>query len=445
MTQKAVHDPASLSTLRSTLAERLRVRVPEFSDTIFAHIRDMPHPAGDDDLGRGDVEYEAGLHAAVTATIAYSLMGIEHGDEWTGPVPAAVVDQAHRAARVGVSITLRLLRVSVARAALRELIIREAGEIPSETLHKLLRPQELLLNAVMDTVMVEHERELERIAGSAEQQRAEVVRQLLAGMRSDGSELNYDFDAWHIGIIASGTIAGLAAVHDIVARPTHQVLTVPNGQEILWVWLGGDPELTMNVVEGALSSKRARQLSLAIGEPGQGLDGWRLTHRQAQAAFMVSVEKRHSVTRYADVLLLAAIHRNDTHGRSLETIYLSPLASQRDGGAALRKTLSVYFAKDNNVNATANELGINRGTVRNRLRKVEQLLDRPLHACHAELAVALRLQELRDTPSDTIGTMSTPRSPKVDTVGRRTNADPPKWRSHRRIADKMAHCADNGS
>ena len=46
-------------------------------------------------------------------------------------------------------------------------------------------------------------------------------------------------------------------------------------------------------------------VSSAIGEPGKGLDGWRLTHRQAQAAMRIALRRPQRLTRYADVALLA--------------------------------------------------------------------------------------------------------------------------------------------
>ena len=440
MSQTKSDHTASLHRLRSTLAERLRARLPEFAGMIFAHIRDMPHPAGDGNAGRGDVEYEAGLHAAVTAAIDYSFMGIEHGDEWSGPIPPAVAEQARRAARSGVSITILLLRTSAARVALRELIIREADQLPGQTLRKLLGPQELLLNAVMDTLMVEHERERDRLEGSAEQRRADVVRQLLAGTRLDASELRYEFDAWHIGVVASGKTAS-NAVRDLAARLDRHILRVPRGEEIVWAWLGGQRKLAIADVERVLSTEQAKGVSLAIGEPGQGIDGWRLTHRQAQEALLVSLSKPQRLTRYADVLLLAAVLGNDTHARSLQAIYLSPLASQRDGGAALRKTLSAYFARDHNVNATAGDLEIDRGTVRGRLRKIEQLLGCSLHACQAELEVSLRLEELRETPRNAANAL-----PASQTYsGAAPTCDPPKGGTRRGLFPTMGHHSNSGN
>jgi DNA-binding PucR family transcriptional regulator len=75
-------------------------------------------------------------------------------------------------------------------------------------------------------------------------------------------------------------------------------------------------------------------------------------------------------------------------------IYLAPLAAERDGGAVARRTLRAYFAAERNISSTAAALGVDRRTVRNRLRAIEELLGRPLGEAAPDLEVALRLEQL---------------------------------------------------
>ncbi len=60
----------------------------------------------------------------------------------------------------------------------------------------------------------------------------------------------------------------------------------------------------------------------------------------------------------------------------------------------LRETLRAYFAAGFNAATAAAALEVDRHTVQRRLRKVEEALGRLLHTCHAELEVALSLEEL---------------------------------------------------
>jgi DNA-binding PucR family transcriptional regulator len=109
----------------------------------------------------------------------------------------------------------------------------------------------------------------------------------------------------------------------------------------------------------------------------------------------------HTVVRYADVALLAAMLQDDLLADSLRQLYLTPLEDERDGGAALRETLRAYLATGSSISSAAMKLKVNRRTVRNRLVKVEEKVGRPLHTALADLETALRLQEFdasRATP-----------------------------------------------
>ena len=67
-------------------------------------------------------------------------------------------------------------------------------------------------------------------------------------------------------------------------------------------------------------------------------------------------------------------------------------------GVGLRETLRAYFDAGFNAATAAAALEVDRHTVQRRLRKVEEALGRLLHTCHAELEVALVLEELDDEP-----------------------------------------------
>src|SRR5262249_14368679 len=82
--------------------------------------------------------------------------------------------------------------------------------------------------------------------------------------------------------------------------------------------------------------------------------------------------------------------------KSLHETYLAPLDEHGDSGLVLRETLRAYFAAGFNAATAAAALEVDRHTVQRRLRKVEEALGRLLHSCHAEIEVALRLEELEE-------------------------------------------------
>jgi hypothetical protein len=408
------------------MVRRLRARREEIVEAIFARVRE----AVSDPLGAHDVEYVAGLRAAVAAAFDYSVSGIAQAEEpCRETVPDAAVAQARRAARGGVSLDRVLLRYTAGYTLLGDFVVQEAERSglagQRDALRGVLRVQAALLERLTGAVVEEYRRELGRIAGSPERARGELVRRLLAGARIDAAALDYDFDAWHLGVIAMGDGAA-RALRGAQTSLRCRLLSVARGERTVWAWLGGRRSLDARAVERALLGpwetpvKRAgsaaprraraaaapggasegtpRSVSFALGEPAEGIEGWRATHRQARDALRVALHSTAAVTRFADVALLAPWLADPARARVLVELYLAPLERERDGGDALRGTLRAYFAAAHNVNATAAALGVDRSTVRRRVRAVEQALGCPLQSRQAGLEVALRLEELHALP-----------------------------------------------
>lgn len=74
----------------------------------------------------------------------------------------------------------------------------------------------------------------------------------------------------------------------------------------------------------ATASSVAESVSLAVGEMRQGIDGWRLTHLEAQTALVVMLRRPQRLVRGSDVALAAAAMHDDTMRRSLMDVYLGP-------------------------------------------------------------------------------------------------------------------------
>jgi hypothetical protein len=389
------HRGRTFEQARADVLERVLVRRTELEEAIFARFRDGMR----DSPGGEDAEYLIGLRAAVAAAVGYGLRGLAEGEEWSGPIPAEVVAQARRAARLGVSLDTVLRRYVVGHTLLEDCFMEEADQSGVSgqrgAARQLLRAQASLLDRLLDAISAEYRNESERAGDSPERRHAERVRRLLAGATLDTAELNYDLDRWHLGVIASG-IGALAAIRGLATAVDRQLLSVSRGEEAVWAWLGGRSSLAVTDVERALSDDGPAGLVLAIGEPAHGIDGWRLTHSQAQAALLVVLRrsKPQRLTRYADVALLALALRDEPQAKSLIEVFLSPLDRRRDGGVVLRETLRAYFAAGRNASSAAAGLGVARHTVENRLRTVEQALGRSLQTCLPELEVALRLDEL---------------------------------------------------
>jgi PucR C-terminal helix-turn-helix domain/GGDEF-like domain len=363
---------------------RLRNRIDELTEAIFARIYALEPARGQ------DVEYVEGLRTAVRGGVEYGLAALEGGDELEAlPFPKSVVEQARRAARSGVSLETALRRYAAGDRMLAEFVLEEAGDhYPLQALRQLMRVQAPHVDRLMASMANAYMQELERIRFSPAQRLAEAVEQLLAGAApAEVEPLDYELEGWHIGLIVDGLDAA-RVVRDLTADLDRVPLVVRRGETAVWAWLGGRERLDFAAVERHL----VECVRWSVGEPRRGLDGWRLTHIEAQAAHQVMLRSSRKVIRGSDVLLEAAVLRDEGVAESLRRTYLEPLGS--DTGRVLRDTLRAYLSSGRNAATAAAVLGVDRHTVQRRLRKSEEALGRLLHTCHAELDVVLTLAEL---------------------------------------------------
>jgi hypothetical protein len=380
----------SLEDARADLTQRLRARRPAIEDAIFAHVRRAaPNPAGIDE----DPQYVAGLRTAVTAIVDYGLTGIEHGEEWSGPIPSSAIAQAHRAARDGVSLDTVLRRYALGDRVLGEFVMEEVESLPPRMLQHVFRAQGSLLDRLMVAIAAEYRQETERVQRSPERRRAHRVQKLLASEPVSTADLDYELDGWHLGAIATGAKAE-EVVQGLAAKLGRKLLLVSRGEGAVWAWLGGSQRLVVADIARLLTAKGRSDVCVTIGEPGKGLHGFRVTHQQAQAAHAVALRRPQMLTRFADVVLLALALRDEALSRSLVDIYLTPLDSSRKGSPVLRNTLRAYFAAERNISSAAARLGVARQTVESHITMVEGRLGRRIPTCTAELEMALSLEGL---------------------------------------------------
>jgi DNA-binding PucR family transcriptional regulator len=181
-------------------------------------------------------------------------------------------------------------------------------------------------------------------------------------------------------------------MRELAARLERNLLAVRREEEPVWAcWLGGRNRLAAERAIEVLAGEFAPGTFVVFGEPGEGLTGWRFSHRQAKAALPVAERSGRAVLRYADVAMLASMLGDDLLATSLRRLYLEPLERARDGGEVARQTLHAYFTAERNVSSTAAALGVDRRTVTNRMRAIEALLGRSLRDSATDLEIALRL------------------------------------------------------
>jgi hypothetical protein len=376
---------------RTVVAARLRERLPEIQAAVATRVYSIadPHEVA-------DPAYVEGLKAALAAAVEYRLAVLELGERRAPAVPEVLLAQARLDARDGVALDTVLRRYFAGNTHFGDFVVEEAerAEVPSAELRGLLREQATLGDRLLAAVSAEHAREAaSRPSGSARERRREIVKSLLGGELVDHSEIEYDFEGHHLALMAKGDGAE-ELMREVADRLGRRLLAVQREEETKWAgWLGGRHELGAEEALRALREVAPVGVFVAVGEPAEGLAGWRFSHLQAKAALTIAERRREPVVRYADVAVLASILRDDLVADSLRRLYLEPLAQSRDNGKVARETLRAYFEAERNISSTAAALGVDRRTVRNRLSAIEGLLGRPLRGSMADLEIALRLDD----------------------------------------------------
>lgn len=133
---------------------------------------------------------------------------------------------------------------------------------------------------------------------------------------------------------------------------------------------------------------------LALGDVGQGIEGFRLSHRQAWQAYRVSRLHPKPIVRYADVALESLLLRDRRAVRDFVKRELAALDETDTRADVLRATLEAYFRCGQNAASTAQAIHVHERTAAYRLRSIESRLGVTISARRDELAVALRLANL---------------------------------------------------
>jgi GGDEF-like domain/PucR C-terminal helix-turn-helix domain len=341
-----------------------------------------------------DPEYVAGIRMAVQEVVDYAFVGIETGSRPTENAPNAAIAQARRAAQSGVPLDTVLRRYHAGDHLLTELIVGEAGQLPPGSLQEVLRIQGGIVDHLTETIATEYMHELERSRKSPSQRLGERVRGLLNGDRDRDPQLTYELSFWHLALIAEGHEVE-RLIRRLAKQANCQVLCVPApGGAAVWAWFGFRVRPNVSDIEARLKRALASEASVAIGETHQGIEGWRLTHREAQAALQVQLYRPRQVARCREVILESAVLNDPALAASLIETYLVPLDGRSDSGSVLRRTLREYIRANQNVVTTANALDVDRKTVERRIRSVEQRVGEPLVRCLPQIWVALAVEDL---------------------------------------------------
>ena len=301
----------------------------------------------------------------------------------------------------------------------------EASDQPIEARSRALRELTELVfayqNAALAQVVTQHVQVEASLRRSRDHVRHLLVRDLLSRAvelePADQVILGYDLTCAHVAVAVE---AGAGAdepewTRQIRARcHVHDVLRYWPGDGSC-VWWFGQHAWTPVARERLIEVLRDAGLRAEVSDVRIGVVGFREAYEQlvqvrairarwARTADVDIVDGADAVTgttagggsdvlHHSDVTIEALLLTNVDAVRTFVVAELGPLAGNDRPAAMLRETLQFWLEARSHV-AAATALGLHEHTVRNRIRRIEELLGRAINGRHAELALALRLRRM---------------------------------------------------
>ena len=387
--QHTLNLDAALRDLAAHLRESIARQVDEGLDQMRGELPEFF--VRDDDPDFVEVYRQSYIHQ-----LRFICDGLESGRDLEGRQPPALaVEEARMTAALGIQLAQLLLGYRIAQRLMFEEAMDAADELIADAAVRsaALRVTSRWLFAYFDWLtprMTEvYQRERDLLVRDRERRRRQLVRDVLEGQPIDPGPLGYELDREHLAVIVWGNQQerALVALRDATGLA---LLAVAGTDATGWGWLGaaeiGSKELSrLRRFEPPAGSQ------IAVGEPGGGVEGFRLSHRKAWNTYRLARNAADPVTWHADVALLALTLQDPAVAREFVLRELGPLAEDDERSELLRDTLSAYFAAGQNAAAAAAALGVHDRTVLYRLRSIEERLGRPILARREELGVALRL------------------------------------------------------
>ncbi|HYF24707.1 MAG TPA: helix-turn-helix domain-containing protein [Baekduia sp.] len=355
-------------------------------DALDALEREMPALRADDDLrqlARGSV--------AATLAVAVEMTRGSIGLDDYSPPPQAVAfarELAHR--NVPMSELARSYRITqhvVWRFGVAELRRALGGDPALDVaLERFTDAVFITGEALVDAALERYAVERDRWVRSADALRRATVEELLRGEPVDtataGARLRYELRREHVAFLvwADGEEGGdLEAAAVAVGGPRALVVALGGGAVAGWAPppLPGGPAAPAG-------------LCVALGSPGEGLDGFRRSHAEAQEVRRVArLARLAGVTAYDDVAVVALLTKDEPQARAFAQRVLGDLAADDEPTRRLAQTVHAVLELQGSPRRAAQRLAVHENTVAKRLRNAERLLGRSIEERPAELLAAL--------------------------------------------------------
>lgn len=388
--------------MRRTAAELLG-HVSSYADDMLDYILErIPEAGADDDL--------LGLTlGSCSSNLEAALSMVRHGiDVSAATAPVTALEHARAMAARGYSVDVMLRFYRTGHAYFSERVLAGLSDLVSDPALALAVVADLqryafaYIDRISSEVAAEYVAELERMQNRARAARTDAVRGLIAGdhldLRRAELTLSHRLTGWQTAFLCwtdreDADLVGLGTAIGKHLGSPHPLL-VPDGAQALWGWVSTTraPEVTAEEI-ARLSERVPETVRITIGTPAQGAQGFRSSHAQAQRGRRIVelADRASPVTSYPDIALVDTMSGDLDLARGFVAAELGALAVLGQREDEERRAMLAVLDAQGGLAAAAEELGVHRNTVLQRVRRAEERRGRAANERVAELHAALRL------------------------------------------------------
>jgi DNA-binding PucR family transcriptional regulator len=367
---------------------------------------------------RGDARIIELLGASVEGNVDTVLHALQHDITVERVVaPTAALEYARRLAQHGVPVNALVRAYRLGQRRMNELVFREVREtdmdqaIRVDVIEAITTTLYEYIDWISQQVAAVYEDERERWLENQNSVRALRVREIVAGkaindVDATSDSIRYPLRWHHLAVVmwypdegAQGDelarlqrfLRELGQATDVGSNPLFAAADQTTG----WGWLpyrAAPPNAVESVREFA--GKRTDSPSVAIGTPASGVDGFRRSHREAQAARNVAVAggaQRPTVVSASDPGLAAAALLGCDIGATRVWVadVLGELSADTENDARLRETLRVFLRCGSSYKQAAEELDLHFNTVKYRIGRAVARRGTPIEQDRLDVELAL--------------------------------------------------------
>ncbi|BBH16853.1 hypothetical protein Back2_11400 [Nocardioides baekrokdamisoli] len=174
-----------------------------------------------------------------------------------------------------------------------------------------------------------------------------------------------------------------------LAGARNPLIVSPGGRD-LWMWIASKAAPTTDRFGSLRTWLDERGIVVAVGSPVEGIDGFRLSHLEAQRAQRMAFASQRlpNPLLFGEVETLAMLRQSPEDAARFVARTLGRLAEDTDAMARLRQTARAALEAEN-LEKAGEALIVHSNTVRYRLGQIEKIMGRSINERSSDLALAL--------------------------------------------------------